>query len=185
MFENKYEPQAGRFLVSEPFLRDPDFTRTVILLTEHDDEGSMGFVLGKTIQVDFDEMFPYFSQANVPVYLGGPVGQNTLHFVHNQPELISEGLQIADDLYWSGNLEDVRLAFERRQLRRGQIVFFVGYSGWAGGQLRKELLQKTWIVAPENPDMVFGAKPNPWKSVLGTMLEFKHFVHYPLHPQMN
>ena len=85
MAYNKLQPESGRFLISEPFLADPNFKRTVILLTEHGEEGSVGFVLNRPTKLTINNVLEDFPDFDAPLHVGGPVQQDTLHFIHRVP----------------------------------------------------------------------------------------------------
>ncbi len=97
----------GILLIADPFLKDPNFARTVVLLCEHQDKGSFGFVINKIFDQRLDELVPDVVMPNIPVYYGGPVQMDTIHFVHQQPHLIKGGLEVIPGIYWGGNFEDV------------------------------------------------------------------------------
>ncbi len=85
-------PAAGRLLVSEPFMMDPNFKRSVILLNEFSDAGAMGFVLNQQSEHLIGDLLPDVSYSDLPVYIGGPVGTNMLHFIHRCPDKFRVGL---------------------------------------------------------------------------------------------
>ncbi|MBK7297448.1 MAG: YqgE/AlgH family protein [Flavobacteriales bacterium] len=80
--ENKLEPARGRLLVSEPFLPDPYFRRTVVLLCEHNDEGSFGFVLNRHMDMDIDQLMDRMPPIGSKVSIGGPVQSSNLYYLH-------------------------------------------------------------------------------------------------------
>ena len=135
-------PKMGCFLVSEPFLPDPNFERTVILLCEHNEEGSVGFVLNKPSILKFDEAIEDVHNFNVQLYIGGPVQQDTLHFIHRAGHLLEGSIKIGDNIYWGGNYEQLITIINNGELNKNDFKFFLGYSGWAPGQLEEELKQK-------------------------------------------
>lgn len=186
MFENKYEPSKGRFLVSEPFMDDPNFSRTVIIMAEHNEEGSLGYVLTKKLNLKISQVFEGLPEFEAPMYLGGPVGHNTLHLMHCVPAKISGGEELAEGLFWGGDFEKVKQLLSLNLLLPSEIFFFIGYSGWGKGQLNEEIKRKSWIIAPENPNLVFNPHPEHlWKDVLKSMDEYKHFSNYPINPNLN
>src|SRR5688572_927271 len=92
--------EKGTLLISEPFLFDPNFNRTVILLGEHNDDGSVGFVLNRSLNITSDEVVPDLLSYKFPLFYGGPVEQNTLHFIHKCGKLISGSQPITDGIFW-------------------------------------------------------------------------------------
>lgn len=187
MITSSYKPQPGRFLVSEPFMGDPNFQRTVVLLVEHTEEGSLGFVMNRQLDAllhDLVEDAPVF---DAPVFMGGPVEQNTLHFVHRLGDTLAGSHEISEGLYWSGDFDQLQEMIEAGKVATDEILFFVGYSGWGGGQLDAELERKSWIVAPENPDFVFTEDYEElWQQILRSMGDkYKVISNYPIDPKLN
>src|SRR6266576_939653 len=96
-------PARGTLLIANPFLKDPNFMRTVIFLCEHQEEGTFGFVLNKKFSKTLDELLPDMEEFKIPVYVGGPVQMETLHFLHQYPDLGGE--EVLKGVYWGGNFE--------------------------------------------------------------------------------
>jgi putative transcriptional regulator len=186
MITSSYLPAAGRFLVSEPFMEDQNFQRTVVLLVEHSKEGSLGFVLNRRLQVRLGEVGPDLRGLDVPVFLGGPVEQTTLHYVHRLPDLPG-ARPVCEGVYWSGNFEVLQTKAEQGEIDPADILFFVGYSGWSPGQLDGELVRKSWIVTPEQPEMIFGTnREDLWRQALQNLGgKYKVISNYPVDPKLN
>src|ERR1022692_3446297 len=100
-------PAKGILLIANPFLKDPNFSRTVIFLCDHTEEGSFGFVLNKKFPKTLGELVPDINANSFPVFMGGPVQKDTLHFLHQYPELISGGEKVMEKVYWGGNYESL------------------------------------------------------------------------------
>ena len=181
-------PAAGRLLISEPFMMDPNFKRSVILLTEYSDAGAMGFVLTQQSEYLLGDLLPDLSYSEMPVYIGGPVGNDTLHFIHRCPEKIEGGIEIWDGIFWSGNFEQVKALLTNYQLNQDEIKFFAGYSGWIAGQLDNELTEDTWIVANKfTPETIFSHdEHNLWREVvIGLGQRYAHIANFPENPALN
>ncbi|HTB24083.1 MAG TPA: YqgE/AlgH family protein, partial [Puia sp.] len=99
-------PAAGILLIADPFLKDPNFKRSVIFLCEHQSEGSFGFLLNKTYEYSLKDLVNNADDLEIPVYFGGPVQTDTIHFLHQYPDLIPGGYQVIDGIYWGGNFEE-------------------------------------------------------------------------------
>src|SRR6478609_9610914 len=99
---------AGRLLISEPFMPDPNFKRSVILLTEYSEAGAMGFILNHQSEYLLGDILPDVSYSEIPVYEGGPVAANTLHYIHRCPDKIEGGIEIWDGIFWGGNFEQIK-----------------------------------------------------------------------------
>lgn len=180
-------PTAGTILISDPFLKDPNFQRTVVFLCDHREEGSFGFVINRRFDQTLDQLIPDLEGHAVPVYYGGPVQTDTLHFIHTMPEVITGGQEINDDVYWGGNFEIVLNLIRDRALDLNRIRFFLGYSGWGDGQLKDELKEKSWLTTHGSQRLVFYTDPDvAWKTaVLSLGNEYREVINYPLDPQLN
>ncbi len=135
---------AGKILIADPFLRDPNFMRSVIVICEHQEQGSFGFVLNKLYEQVLGGLISDLEGSTFPVYFGGPVQLDTIHFLHQCPSLISGGFEITDGIYWGGDFEEVSELIKQERLTQKDIRFFLGYSGWSEGQLEEEMKQNTY-----------------------------------------
>lgn len=140
------KPKKGKLLIAEPTLTgDVSFNRSVVLLAEHNEEGSVGFILNKPLDYDISDLI---AEIHVPfqVFNGGPVEQDNLYFIHKVPHLITNSVEISDGIYWGGDFETTIALINQRTITNKDIRFFLGYSGWASLQLDQELTSKSWIV---------------------------------------
>lgn len=186
-YRNKLQPEKGRLLISEPYLPDPNFERTVVLLCEHNTEGSFGFVLNKPSILKVQEVMDDFGVFENIVYVGGPVQQDTLHFIHRNGNIIN-AVEIAGQVYWGGDLENLLLLTDTKQISAGDIRFFLGYSGWGPGQLDEELENDSWIVCDYVTDqLLFDTDPQVmWRKALeGMGGRFSVYSNYPIDPRLN
>lgn len=165
---------------------DENFQRTVVLLVEHSAEGSLGFVLNRRLEIPLSELVKELPLPGVPIYLGGPVENTTLHYIHRL-ETLPGARKVGDGVYWSGSFEILSEMINTRQLDPDEIVFFVGYSGWGAGQLDQELARKSWIVAPGDMNVVFQADQSDlWRQLLQTLgPKYKVISNYPVDPKLN
>jgi putative transcriptional regulator len=181
-------PDTGRLLISEPFMMDPNFKRSVILITEYAPEGVMGFVLNHDSEYQLGDIMPDILYSEMPLFKGGPVGANTLHFIHRIPEKIEGGIDIGNGIYWGGDFETVKSLANSYLLNNDEIKFFIGYSGWDEGQLDDEIKEGSWIVTNKfNPDILFNHnEENLWKHVVvGLGRRFAHIANFPENPALN
>lgn len=186
-YANKITPEKGRLLISEPFLQDPNFDRTVVLLCEHNEEGSFGFVLNKPAIVKVHDLMDELKNFDEVIFIGGPVQQDTLHFIHRAPE-IESGTEVIKNINWGGNFENVLFLSDTNQLEPSQIRFFLGYSGWGPGQLEEELAEDAWIVCDfVTEELLFETEAtNLWKKALSNMGgRFSVYANYPVDPNLN
>lgn len=179
---------SGRLLISEPFMMDPNFKRSVIILTEYSADGAMGFILNHQGEFLLGDVLPDVSYAEMPVYDGGPVAKNTLHFIHRCPEKIEGGIEIAEGVFWGGDFEQAKLLVSNYQLTENEIKFFAGYSGWTPQQLDEEIQQDSWIVAENfKAETLFSNdEQNLWKEVvIGLGQRYAHIANFPENPALN
>jgi len=181
-------PAAGRLLISEPFMMDPNFKRSVILLTEYSEIGTMGFVLNHISEFMLGDIIPDISYSELPLFKGGPVGNNTLHFIHRCPDKIDGGIEICSGIFWGGDFEAVKHLINNYQLKDEEIRFFIGYSGWTDGQLDRELEEDTWMVADKfNSEMLFTRhEESLWReTVVSLGQRYAHIANFPEDPMLN
>ena len=181
------EPAPGILLISDPFLRDPNFMRTVVFLCEHQDQGSFGFVLNRRYENTIDELIPELDGHKIPVYYGGPVQMDTIHFLHQYPDEIPGGLEVINGVYWGGDFEKVVEMIKNEQLEQNKIRFYIGYSGWSGGQLDDELKEKSWLTVKATRKLVFHGKfEEIWKESLKHLGgDYEMMINFPIDPQLN
>jgi len=185
---DKIEPRKGDLLISEPFLTDPNFSRTVILLCEHNEEGSFGFVLNKPAKIKLNELIEGVGDRDDYIYIGGPVQQNTLQFIHKNDRLIEGGSEVQDGIFWGGDFEQMLAMMDSKLIIPDDIKFFIGYSGWAAGQLKSELEVNSWIISRNvKIEQIFNTDVETlWKEVLNTMGgKFKIVANFPVDPRLN
>jgi putative transcriptional regulator len=180
-------PGRGKLLISEPFLTDPYFGRSVVLLSEHNDDGTVGFILNKPTEVKLNQAVNDFPQFDVPLYFGGPVQTDVLQYIHKLGNKIEGSREIIKGIYWGGDLEILKLLMDTHQIDPSDIRFFVGYSGWDPKQLDSELKQKSWIVSGANKEITFSKSPQSlWREVLRSMgREYAIIANFPQDPSLN
>ena len=132
---------------------------------------------------------PDLSYSEIPVFIGGPVSGNTMHFIHRCPEKIEDGIEIADGIFWGGDFEAVKELITSYSLNADEIRFFTGYSGWTPQQLDNEIREDSWIVTNHsNPDTIFSPndKNSLWReAVIGLGNRYAHIANFPENPSLN
>jgi putative transcriptional regulator len=184
---NNVKPGRGRILISEPFLYDYYFRRSVVLLAEHNKEGSFGVIINKPMEVNFEEVVKDFPDFESKVYLGGPVKTDSLFFIHTLGDEIENSLPILRGLFWGGDLERVKELIMLNQLNDSNIRFFIGYSGWMPKQLDNELKRDSWLVSSMSAEEIMQGNPDKmWKkSVLEIGGRYKIWTNFPAEPTLN
>lgn len=183
----KINASKGKLLVAEPsILMDRSFNRSVVLLTEHNEEGSVGFIFNKPTSYILGDIFPELN-STLKVYYGGPVSEDNLYFVHNIPELIPDSIEIGNGVYWGGDFDTVLELLKEDILSKNDIRFFLGYSGWSSKQLEEELSSFSWVVIENKFKNLFDIHHNNfWKDEIqkfgGT---YKIWANAPENPSYN
>jgi putative transcriptional regulator len=184
--DNIVFPKKGDLLISEPYLPDPNFERTVIYLCEHDANGSFGFVINKESNNTLSDLIGV--ETKKQVFIGGPVEQDTLHFLHKKSVELSKNQEVGSGICWGADFEGAVSGLENFLIDPLDVKFFIGYSGWGKGQLNKEIKEKSWIVY-KNPtaEMIFEMDAAKlWQNVLQNMGgKFRVISNYPLDPRLN
>lgn len=181
------QPQQGRLLISEPFLFDPYFKRTVVLLVEHNENGSVGFILNRSINMNISEIIENFPEFESEVFFGGPVNQNNLFYIHTAGGILDDSTEVLPGLFWGGNFELLKSLIIAGKIAPDAIRFFAGYSGWEKNQLARELKEKSWIIAKTNAEQVLRGKSKQfWNEVLKTLgKNFEIMSNFPEDPTLN
>lgn len=158
---------AGTILLAEPFMMDTNFKRSAVLLVDHGEDGSIGFILNREVDMRVDELVDDFPEFDAPVYFGGPVGTDTIHYLHNKGDLLEGSDEIARGIYWGGDYEKLKFLLRQELITPRDIRFFVGYSGWSEHQLKEELEHGSWVTAPMYANYLFKSKPSKlWSQVM-------------------
>jgi len=172
-------------LLAEPFLDDTNFGRSVVLVCEHQEEGSFGLILNKPSDTKLGEVLDLDTDRH-QLYVGGPVEQNSLHFIHQLGQ-IEGSIPLRNGVYWGGNFEQIRFYIENGVLTEKNCRFFVGYSGWGKNQLYNELRQNSWIISQYNLAKIYETPAQQlWRHILYQMGgNYKALSNFPTDPRLN
>lgn len=186
---NKVLPSQGGLLISAPFLRDYHFARTVVLMIEHNDEGSMGIVLNKNFSslMTLNELVPALEPLPpIPLYKGGPVGRETLFYLHTLSYL-KDALPLGNELYLNGDFNQMQQYILSGAPTQGVVRFFMGYAGWQRGQLKQEIESNTWVVSNDSKvDLLNMYLRDLWQETLCDLGgKYAIWSRYPQYPSMN
>ena len=185
---SKVKPAAGKILISEPFLSDPNFKRSVVLIAEHSEEGTVGFILNQPSQFLLKDLVPDLWQSDFSVFIGGPVENDTIHFIHCCYDKLNSGEEIAKGIYWGGNFETLKILVNNNSISANEVKFFIGYSGWGEQQLDEEIKDNTWIVSDKfHQDMVFSPNEEElWRDVIINLgPKYAHVSNFPSNLNLN
>jgi len=177
----------GKFLVSEPALLDYFFERSIILLAEHNKDGSFGVIINKPVNIKLNEVISDIPPNDFKVFLGGPVSPDNLFFVHMLGDIIEDSIPITENLYWGGNFDQIKELVAEHRISQDKIHFYLGYSGWTANQLDQELESKSWVVVNSSTDAVFSQKPfDLWREYLMKLGDkYAIWANQPMDPFLN
>ncbi|MCK9159687.1 MAG: YqgE/AlgH family protein [Bacteroidaceae bacterium] len=185
---NNVAPALGKILISGPFLFEPIFRRSVILLIDHSKKGSMGIVVNKKLPLCLNDFFKEFDVIdNIPLYKGGPVETNMLFYIHRL-EFIPDSLSLNNGLYVNGNFDYIKSYILKGNPVSGYIRFFLGYCGWSDKQMSDELKKNTWMVSETNAYELLEEKENLnlWKHSMESLgSKYRTWARFPLIPSLN
>lgn len=187
-FENDLEPKKGRILISDPFVGDEYFERSVVYLCEHSQEGSFGFILNKYVEIDINELNPDFPDLKTRLSLGGPVETESLYFLHTLGNQLNESIELKDGIFIGGDFDQLTKVIKDEHFENNQIRFFLGYSGWDPKQLQDEIEDNVWIVGEiDHIDEIMNSHiDDPWKHFISKMgKKFELYSTFPLNPSEN
>ena len=184
--------RTGTLLISQPFLGDPNFERSVVLLCSHKpEEGTFGLVLNRITTLTLGDVLGLSLQigpaaAALPLYVGGPVEPNTLHFLHRRADLPGT-VDLGQGVYWGGDSQLLLGLVGSGALVAADVRLFAGYSGWSVGQLANEMQGQSWIQHPASAGKVFTLASNAfWRDILREKGgRFKVLANYPVDPRLN
>ena len=175
----------GQLLIASPALVDPNFARTVVLITEHGEEGAMGVVLNRPSETDVAEVAAELGDVagTEPVFIGGPVQPQALVVLAEFNDLEAAAWIVVADVGFVGS----ETSYDRLSdaIRRGRV--YAGYSGWGAGQLEAEIAEEAWIIEPPLPAELFADEPEElWHTVLARKGgEFALLSRMPDDPSLN
>ena len=177
----------GVLLVAEPALLDPNFRRSVVLLCDHNADGSFGLILNRPTEFRLPDVLDEPVGLDHMVYFGGPVQTDTLHYLHPYTDEVEHAVPVLDGVGWGGPFEEIAAGVRSGALDGGGFRFFVGYAGWGEDQLDAEVDGGGWLVLPASAAQVFGGDPSVlWRDVMrGLGGEYALLSNYPDDPQMN
>ena len=184
---NTLNPIIGDVLIAEPFMNDFYFRRSVILLIDHNEEGSLGVIFNKRLTIPFNEIVQGFPEFKADVYLGGPVETDRIFFIHTIGEMIPDSHLISNGLYWSGNINALKAMIKMDFIKPHEVRFYVGYAGWDGGQLRNELKANTWLVGRFTAKELLSTMPGKmWSGLVNKMgKRYMLWDKFPVNPSEN
>jgi putative transcriptional regulator len=179
--------QTGVILIAQPLLGDVNFDKSVVLLTDHNPKGSVGFILNRPTNFQLNSLLLDFPAIDGNVFYGGPVQDDSLFFIHRKGDLIPGGQPIANGWFWGGDLEPLKELISSGLISASDIRFYLGYSGWGAAQLKEELEQNSWLVQPSQLINPFDANPQSmWQNIMRQQgKEYRLWLNAPSDPNWN
>ena len=182
------EPTKGLLLIAEPSLTgDISFARSVVLLADHNENGSVGFIMNKLLDFTLNDLIPEIPQ-NFKIYNGGPVEQDNLYFIHKIPQFVPGSIEISNGIYWGGDFEVVKKLIKEQKISESEIKFFLGYAGWDNEQLQDELEANAWIVVKNEDEkgLIGRSYSSFWKDkIMELGGDYLVWANAPEHPSYN
>ncbi len=183
---NKVTPVRGSVLISEPYSGDVYFSRSVVLLIQHDSLGTVGLILNKPFVKTLSEITDFFKNFDASINLGGPVGIHNIYFLHTLGDKISGSIHVKDNLFFGGNFADLKQLAFLGLLDEREVKFFLGYSGWELGQLDAEIKKDYWLVSEVEVAEIMLQSEDIWQSVLSRMGDkYRFWANFPKNPDEN
>lgn len=183
---NNVAPKTGRILIAEPFLPGSYFNRSIVFLVEHNEEGSVGFILNKPVDFQVKEFKEEFPSFDGKLYTGGPVNIESVYYIHTLGEHIPNSIPIMENLYWGGDYDHLKDLINSGFAGKEQVRFFLGYSGWTKNQLREEISEDSWLVGDISPINVMTFNHELWKMMVKKQGGiYSMWENYPKNPTMN
>lgn len=159
--------RKGIVLLAEPFSQDSHFKRSAVVLTDHQKEGTVGFIINKPLDIQIEELLSDFPEFDTNVYFGGPVATDSIHYIHNVGEMLDDSIKVANGIYWGGDFEKLKFLIDSKLILPRNIRFFVGYAGWGAGQLAAELSYGSWVLADAHANYLFKSPPGQlWQQIM-------------------
>lgn len=184
---NHVDPKQGNILIAEPFLSGSYFNRSIIILASYDEKGAIGFILNKKVDYPVEDLLTDFPDFDADIHIGGPVGTDSIYFIHTLGDVIPGSVLIKENLYWGGDFETLKQQIRLGLVNREQVRFFLGYSGWDAGQLEEEIKENSWLVADVSEANLMNIDENlMWvESVRAMGGKYTMWENYPENPSLN
>ena len=183
---NNIAPEKGGILISEPFTEDSVFKRSVVLLTDHNETGSIGFIINKPIKKKIYDISSEFGNFDAVVCIGGPVSRDRIYILHTLGKLIPNSVKIKDNLYWGGDTQVLSEKIAAGIVKTNQVRFFVGYAGWEPNQLEDEINKNYWLVSTIDVKTVMKPFTKIWNNVVSNLDDkYKIWGNFPENPLHN
>jgi len=179
--------KPGNLLLSEPFNPEPAFKRSVVLISQHNKSGSIGFILNKPTHLFIHEALEDFPEFKSLVFWGGSVNYESVFYIHTIGNKLPGSVEIINGVFWGGDYKTLKLLIDNGEVGEKQIRFVAGYSAWEPHKLHQEIKMENWWVTEADRNKVFDENPDEvWGSVLQKMGHVYGVLnHFPEDPSVN
>lgn len=147
--------QNGTIIISTPALDNTFFEQAIILITESNSDGAVGFIINHSFPKNLNDLIEFKDAASLPLFHGGPVDEESLFFIHQEPNLITESTHIKDSIYYGGNFKTAVQMLNEKIITENDLKIFIGYCGWNAGELEAEIQEGSWLISHLHAEEVF------------------------------
>ena len=169
-------------------MNDFHFGRSVVLLVDHSEtDGTFGVIVNKKLDVSVNQIVDDFPDFDAPVYLGGPVADDQIFFMHTMGDLNPQSSEIMDGLYWGGDNKTLDTLIATGIANEDNVRFFLGYSGWESGQLVGELVRNSWLVNRVGTERLLTTPTTEmWETFVGFLgKDYEMWKRFPMNAEDN
>ena len=179
--------EKGKLLISDPSMLDDNFFKSVVLITHHNINETIGLVLNNPSKISLYEIINDIPESDFPVYIGGPVAKNSIHFIHRIGDKIEGSRKIGNGLYFGGEFDNVKELIKENKISKKDIRFFAGYSGWEDNQLKNEIKEQSWILKDSNTEICLEyTDSNLWGRIIKRLdQKYAIWTNMPADPSLN
>jgi putative transcriptional regulator len=184
---NHVAPKQGHILIAEPFLSGSYFNRSIIIIASYSEKGAVGFILNKKVDYPVEDIFVDFPDFDSEIHIGGPVGTDSIYFIHTLGDTIPGSVLIKEKLYLGGDFTALKRQIQLGLVEHNQVRFFLGYSGWDAGQLEEEIAENSWLVADiSQADLMSLEENTMWSETVRAMGgRYSMWENFPENPSLN
>lgn len=147
--------QTGSILISTALQDETNFEKVVIVIAEHNEKGTIGYIINQPFKRRFNELEEFKHALPIPLYIGGPSQMDKIYFMHRKPAFIEGGELIGSNVYMNGDFKTAVQLVNSGTLGINDIKLFIGYCGWDVGQLEEEIAEGSWLITSSSADLVF------------------------------
>ncbi len=149
---------VGGLIMASAIMLESNFKRTVLLMCEHNEQGSLGFILNRPMEIRVSEAITGFDDVDVPLHMGGPVQVDTVHYLHTKGDVIDGAHEVFPGVFWGGDKGQLSYLIASGVVSPSEVRFYLGYAGWASGQLEVEFEEGSWYTTGASREVIFSGE---------------------------